>query len=91
VGGTNYTTWSAYRSAYPAFDVHSVTTDPLFANAVAFDFHLLLGSPCIDKGISVGLGQDYDRGLVPFGKTVDIGAFEFVGNLLPAPTNLKIY
>ncbi len=47
----------------------TVGSNPGFANPTAGDYHLLLGSPCIDAGFPVGL---------PFvGAAPDLGVYEF--------------
>ncbi|HEY9006880.1 MAG TPA: malectin domain-containing carbohydrate-binding protein [Ohtaekwangia sp.] len=53
-----------------------------FANATAFDYHLLSTSPALNKGTSVstyGVTKDYDGKARPAGGAYDIGAFEFQG------------
>jgi hypothetical protein len=57
---------------------HAVTGDPLFASRLAPDFHLLAGSPAIDRGLGDGAPPlDFDGRLRPSGSGVDIGAFEY--------------
>lgn len=41
---------SAWSTARPAFDIHSLAVDPLFVNAVNSDFHLQPGSMCKRAG-----------------------------------------
>jgi hypothetical protein len=55
---------------------HSITSNPLFVNAAAGDFHLQAGSPCINVGANLGLTTDKDGNAVPQGGTPDIGAYE---------------
>lgn len=53
-------------------------TDPNFANAPAFDFQLLAGSPAIDAGITLSyVTNDFLGTTRPQGAGYDIGAFEF--------------
>ena len=53
-------------------------TDPRLANPSLFDFHLLLGSPAIDAGLSFTyVPNDFDGVSRPQGAGWDIGAFEF--------------
>ena len=54
----------------------SIVADPQFVNVAAGDFHLKSTSPCIDKGVDVGLIFDMEGNEVPEGKDVDIGAYE---------------
>jgi Right handed beta helix region len=69
---------------------HNISLNPLLANATSGDFHLTASSPCIDKGIYVGLTQDMTSNLVPSGAGTDIGAYEYVNAPLPAPVNLAV-
>ncbi len=56
-----------------------ISTDPIFANPEAGDFHLLYGSPCIDAGsTNAGASVDMDGEARPFGLAMDMGADEFV-------------
>lgn len=48
--------------------------DPLFVGAA--DFHLQAGSPCINKGINIGLLTDYDN--VVISNPPEIGCYEYV-------------
>ena len=54
---------------------------PFFVDFKNNDFHLLPNSPAIDCGQNLGYNQDFDNHPVPFGKKVDIGAFEFNKNI----------
>jgi cysteine-rich repeat protein len=52
----------------------SISEDPQFD----IDYHLLVGSPCIDRASSVGAPvEDFDGQGRPFGAGVDMGADEF--------------
>jgi len=68
-------TFSEYQSA-SGQDSHSICLDPAFVDPDNGDFHLKVGSPCIDAGTDVGLDRDFDYNPVPWGAGVDIGAFE---------------
>jgi parallel beta-helix repeat protein len=68
----------------------NIATDPLFVDAVAGNFRLSLGSPCIDAAngelIPPGLLTDLDgnsrfvsTGLPPGSGTPDMGAYEYQG------------
>ncbi len=57
-------------------DFHSVLGDPRMADAASGNFSLLQDSPCIDKGIDVGLSSDFAGISIPQGAFPDIGAFE---------------
>lgn len=52
--------------------------DPLFVDPIMLDYHLQAGSPCVDRGIDVGVDDDMDGDVRPLGEAVDIGADEFV-------------
>jgi hypothetical protein len=72
------------------YDPHSIVDDPKFKNPDVGDYHLLNGSPCIDKGINVGLTRDRERGLVPRGCCPDMGPFEY-GSSKPGPAAPKSF
>lgn len=55
-------------------DSHTLATDPLFVDAVHYNFHLKPASPCIAAGAFVGQSADHDGVLVS--KTPAIGAYE---------------
>jgi hypothetical protein len=59
-------------------DVGNLYADPLFVSGEPFDYHLQLGSPCIDTG-------DPDRPPDPDGTIPDIGALFFVCAAAPDP------
>jgi hypothetical protein len=55
-------------------------TDPDFIDPENYDFHIGPGSPCIDKGVPLGLTLDFDSAQVPVGALPDIGAYEYDPN-----------
>ncbi len=66
---------------YPvATDSTDVTADPRLSNPTAGDFHLLTGSPCVDRGASsdvpLGVVTDLYGAARIAGRSVDIGAAE---------------
>jgi hypothetical protein len=71
-------------------------SDPMLANASAFDFHIRSLSPAIDAGgPTTDVLTDFDGNLRPQGLSYDIGAYEFTGStpaLVPpsAPTNVRV-
>ncbi|MEW6515575.1 MAG: right-handed parallel beta-helix repeat-containing protein [candidate division FCPU426 bacterium] len=69
--------FAAYQAA-SGQDAHSLTSDPLFQNATAYDFHLQTGSPAINAGTGVGLTRDFDGVSVPMDGLPDMGAYEAV-------------
>ena len=71
----NNDVWSIkenYRNVTPGLD--DISEDPLFVGDD--DFHLQLGSPCIDAGKDIGLPY--------YGSAPDMGAFEYI----PEPSTL---
>ncbi|WP_339134472.1 MAG: right-handed parallel beta-helix repeat-containing protein [Candidatus Electrothrix sp. GW3-4] len=55
----------------------SICANPMFVNADQADFHILSGSPAIDKGVVVAdITDDHDGAIRPQGNGYDIGAFE---------------
>jgi hypothetical protein len=71
------------------------------ANAAKYDYHLRVGSPCIDKSVAVGKVGDFDltpmfQYIHPCGKeprpifrTLDVGAFEYAPPTVDAPRRLR--
>ena len=55
---------------------HNVTADPFFVDPVSGDFHLKEGSPAVDRGLDVGVTEDFDGIARPQRAGFDIGAFE---------------
>lgn len=91
-----YATLADYRAA-SGQDVHSLQSDPQFANAAAGDFYLRPGSPAIDAGFSgapswpdtdavgderVDQSSVPDRGAGPV-TFADIGALEYLQQVDP--------
>ncbi len=55
-----------------------IVVQPRFVNPSEADFHLLEGSPAIDRGSAVDApGEDFDGNVRPQGRGYDIGAYEF--------------
>ena len=52
--------------------------DPRFIDPAEQDYRLAEDSPCIDRGLDIGLTYDLAGRLRPFGAGFDIGAHEFV-------------
>jgi len=70
---TNLSDWQSASG-----ETNSLNLDPSFVDPDNGDFHLKVGSPCIDAGTDVGLDRDFDYNPVPWGTAPDIGAFELV-------------
>ena len=61
--------------------------NPLFVNTTNYNFHLKIGSPCINAGATISdVTDDYDNNPRPSGVAYDIGAFEYQGGSAPAIT-----
>lgn len=69
----------------------SIRQDPAFADPLAGDYHLTLGSPAIDAGTDTGVGQDVDGDARPWptGGVCDIGADEMPYRLVYLPSVLR--
>jgi hypothetical protein len=80
---------AAYRAA-SGQDAHAVAADPLLADPVTPDLHLLLGSPAVDVGDPAFVAEvgeaDIDGDLRVINGTVDIGADEYDFPVLHALT-----
>ncbi len=63
----------------------NITDDPLFVDAANGDFHLQTGSPCINAGNNdlTPTATDLDGVIRIQGGTVDIGAYESPGYVIP--------
>ncbi|MHA1395949.1 MAG: right-handed parallel beta-helix repeat-containing protein, partial [Promethearchaeota archaeon] len=60
-----------------------------FVDEYNYNFMLKNNSSCIDRGIYVGLTEDYVRNKVPWGQSVDIGAFEYQGSTSPLSAEIN--
>jgi hypothetical protein len=80
-----------YYNSGGASGTASLTSDPLFVNQAANDYHLNAGSPAIGAGVSLGYATDFAN--APVTSPVTIGAYQFGGSTAPSlapPTNLKV-
>ena len=56
-----------------------IGNDPKFVDVLAHDFHLQLGSPAIDAGVTLdAVTTDFDGNTRPQGFAIDLGAFESI-------------
>jgi len=76
-GGQLYTLkqWQTFSGQ----DEYSIAVDPLFVDVSNHDFHLQPFSFCIDKGIDVGLTEDFEGN--PIVSAPDIGVYEYYERL----------
>jgi len=71
-------------------DLNNIDTDPLFVDSEQGDYHLLSGSPCIDKGTADAPelpSTDYEGDSRIIGSAPDIGADEFDPSNPPTTTS----
>ncbi len=67
----------ALRQQTGTTTANNLTTNPLFVNATAKDFHLKAGSPAIDTGATINfISDDFGGNARPQGSGHDIGAYE---------------
>ncbi len=67
----------------------NLDADPLFVDAANGDYHLGVGSPCIDKGTSSVGAPTHDIEGTPRDATPDMGAYEWVGFRIFLPLTLR--
>jgi hypothetical protein len=80
---SSYASVSALQSAQTDA-TGNLTATPTFVNLVAFNFHLVAGSPGIDAGTALSLGSsDLDGNTRPQGSGWDIGAYEYPSGIVP--------
>jgi hypothetical protein len=66
----------------------NISEDPLFVDAAGGDYHLQVGSPCIDKGTAVG-APTHDIEGTPRDAAPDMGAYEWTGFRIFLPVTLR--
>lgn len=71
--GTRLDRYAAWESAYG--ETGSVMADPGFVDPARGDFRLRAGSPCIDAGTAVDLGQDPEGVPLPRDPRPNLGAY----------------
>ncbi|MDY6972807.1 MAG: right-handed parallel beta-helix repeat-containing protein [Thermodesulfobacteriota bacterium] len=58
----------------------NIDSDPLFVDSSNGDYHIALGSPCIDTGTYSGAPvTDIEGNTRPYGNAIDMGAYENLG------------
>ena len=67
---------------------HDISGDPLFVDVANGNYHLQVGSPCIDAGTSDG-APDTDFDGMPRDAMPDIGAYEWTGFRIFLPLTLR--
>jgi hypothetical protein len=83
-GGTCNITYSDIQGGWPG--TGNIDTDPLFVGGG--DYHLQVGSPCIDKGTAVG-APTHDIEGTPRDAAPDMGAYEWTGFRIFLPLTLR--
>lgn len=78
----DFATWKQRSGS----DALSVVTDPLLVSPSSLDFHLKAQSPCIDRGVAVGLTEDYEGTAIPQGGAPDAGVYETTPVAVPDTT-----
>ncbi|MFB3787126.1 MAG: right-handed parallel beta-helix repeat-containing protein [bacterium] len=73
-----------------ANDLNSICADPLFLNVSERNFMLQSTSPCVNRGVDLGIQEGLMNVNVPNDSRVDIGAWEYYAKPGP-PINLKYY
>ncbi len=75
---TSLITYSDIQGGY--MGTGNIAKDPMFESPATGDFHIIRGSPCIDKGTSNGApNTDFEGDPRPQGTGYDIGADEYIG------------
>jgi hypothetical protein len=67
-----------------------VVGDPLFVNPGAGDYHVQTGSPAIGAGVNLSSSFTTDYAGTTRTPPWTIGAYQFGGASLPAPTNFRV-
>jgi hypothetical protein len=70
--GIGDTTWGTNYNGTPCDSFHNIIRDPLFVDTSIGDYHLALGSPCIDAG------NPSDSVPPGGGWRIDMGRFEYI-------------
>jgi len=85
-GEISYASWQAL-----GFDSHSLTANPLYVNAPAFNFDTQSGSPCATAGTneSAYFTTDIAGGSRPSGSGWSIGAYQYPAPPVP-PTGVHV-
>lgn len=88
--GNSGATYGDYKIDSSDSITGSVTSDPLFVDYQTDgtgDYHLVVGSPCIDAGTATGASTlDLDGRARPYGAGYDIGPYEFYAATLTRTT-----
>ncbi len=87
--GTDYNSFSTYKTAANPNEANSLFVNPKFLDAALNNFNLLSNSPAINSGVNLNwTSSDIDFAGNPriINSTVDIGAYEFVPNYTNPPT-----
>ena len=66
----------------------NISADPRFVDAANGDYHLGVGSPCVDKGTLIG-APTHDIEGTPRDAAPDMGAYEWTGFRIFLPLALR--
>jgi hypothetical protein len=83
-------TYSDIGATWGTTGTGSISTDPKFVDAANGDYHLQVGSPCIDKGTTVDAPVADIEG-TPRDATPDMGAYEWTGFRVFLPLVLRSF
>lgn len=89
--GVIYTSLAVFQAA-TSLEANGIYANPLLADIASFDLHLTSDSPAVDQGLANFFNGlfDYDGDNRIIGNTIDIGADELTGVVLPSDVNIQV-
>ena len=90
-GGTIYTTLASYQAG-TSLEQNSIYADPQLVDLSIFDLHLSASSPAIDNGFTNYFNgtTDFDGDARVLFSSIDIGADEYTGTIVPGDVNFAV-